>query len=79
MRKQFWEGAAAVTNQGKAGPSRRPSGQATIRPGAIRQLLDQFDHLEALPRREPEKRLQETNGFDCFARRSSQFLTQFRN
>jgi hypothetical protein len=55
------------------------SGQATIRPGISRQLLDQFNHLATLPGRELEERPQETNGFDCFLRRSSQFLTQFHN
>lgn len=33
----------------KAGARGGPSGQATIRPGIGRQLLDQFNHLEALP------------------------------
>ena len=42
-------GSGGSVKAGQEGAGGGPSGQATIRPGISRQLLDQFNHLEALP------------------------------
>jgi hypothetical protein len=40
--------------------------------------LDQFDHFEAFPGRQPEESFQQSKTFDRFARWSSELLVQLR-